>query len=301
MLSNLKSTKDTLVRRQLELLNLEMELNSVRALVKSGLGPLSSEEIEKLDRLASHLHKKGLRMQVPSAHDSNLSPSAETTNKDEDLLSSIRPSVFAGGAYRIPSFGFLSIPLMIKAGVFLASPPPQKTEDDYLRALMMPGAANVITSFNWTSKNKSRMLKATYLSVALGLKFRPGLVDTSAADADSAAINTDRDATLVTHSLGIGGAVQFGNKLLFYMQWVRAWHNLTSESENHFEEVFNRPHTGIDYFLLGWQFSVGSLGGQQSYMYLEWRRLRHATDFDPTGRFGDSRFVTFGFRNEIGL
>jgi hypothetical protein len=275
----------------------------VRATEKILIDLRTNFSLEDRESIKQHFARYG---EVPPAINNQddkgfiTTPFLQASEEDGDFFSSLKPGTFVGAIETVrlskarvdPDSAGFPWKMDIKAGLVFAGALDVSDTLDFKRALLYPGTMNVLVAANVRPPFlNGRFAKVSLPNVTTGLKFVPGLRDTS--------------ATIVQISLACGAAVQIKSSIMAYGQVIWSRHDLTSESEASFGAAFpsavdseGRVYSSVTQYFLGLQFSVGEKEAQGRYFYLEWRKL------DPGCRLGapgGNKFLTFGFRNEITL
>ena len=224
-----------------------------------------------------------------------VSPEVDITEKSDNFLTGLEPGVFMGTNGEklwMNKNKKLSYGLGGRFGAMVGSAFAPKDSTEYLEALLSPGSFNALAAGDFRLAFEN-FAKLSLPNVTIGLRRRPGLSDSSKVH------------DMLT--IAVGGAAQIKNTLMVYAQWIWTKHDITSESGDDFQAVFggtdsldNKNHVLPESIqgLFGVQFSLGKQAGKGMYVYIEWRGLRKKDQFEG---FGDNKFLTIGFRNEIAL
>ena len=211
-----------------------------------------------------------------------LVPAFEFSDSDKNILSQLRPGVSLG----VPRD--LGRNLRLLGTLRLAAPVAADSASDYAEVLVSPGTFNINVAIDYRLAFFGRRLGSLRLIPFGVVKLRPGLADST---------SDGSDVVFVQHGLGVAAVFQYADALLLSAHHVWGWHNLTTASEQHFASRFpSRSITDVRYWNVGAQINTGRIGGQMTSFYLEWRKL---VDEDGFAGFGDTKTLSFGFRNKI--
>lgn len=191
-------------------------------------------------------------------------------------VSNLTPEVFLGWTEKFDVGKKLSVNFNVGPSVSSIKNNPDTS--DYYRTIMLPGNASVslITYLHWEPKNFGAALL-----IGGGIKILSSFKDSSSS------IQQDNV------KLGIGLQYKKNISIIAYYTW--GWHNLTSESERTYKELFKQSSTSIQYFTISIQTLIPSFN---LYLNMTWKSLMGNTVLPG---LDNKKIITVGLRKDIDL
>jgi hypothetical protein len=108
---------------------------------------------------------------------------------------------------------------------------------------------------------------------------------------------TSGEKSITQNNVRLGGGVEFLKLLMLSAEHVWAWHNITNESEENFEALFQRDRTNIRYLTVNIE---GYSEAMELFMFFSWRKFLTPAQFSPEFR-SDTKVVSIGVRKDLDL
>lgn len=180
---------------------------------------------------------------------------------------------------------------MIEVGPYTSTQLDASKADSYLPGLMMQGNFGVIANHYFVLNFGDHKI---YLSpVNLGLKVLPGF--------------TESAKTVIQTNIRTSFTYQYLDFIAVTAQFTDAWHNITSDSQSSYEQIFNTSNTNIKYMMVTIQTKVGDIAGSKTtadaslptYLVIQWRNF--LTEGNTYSGLANRKFLTFGFKVGLNL
>jgi hypothetical protein len=158
-----------------------------------------------------------------------------------------------------------------------------KDSTNMIPGLMLPGIAGLrINNFIEFPAGDDNG-KIVWYPINLGLKLMTNYLDSS--------------QVLVQSNIRTGIGYSLENYFQFGISYTYGWHNITSESESHFKNIFKRNKTNISYLTVVLETYLKKEVESPTLLFFEWRGLLNKDDF----RLPNSKILTIGFRKQFSL
>lgn len=199
----------------------------------------------------------------------------------------LTPEIFYGWHEKFQLSGKFSF--QVKTGPYLASQISIKDNKSYLPAIMLPGNGGVVANsyLVYTWENESKIFLSP---IALGIKFLPGFLDTN--------------ETIIQHNFRNALGFQLKDLLILSIQYTQGWHNLTSQSSENFEKIFEiSKGEKAKYLNITLQtkiFDKDTAGAKSKmdgwYLFASWRNFLNNEDF---GHLPNEKIISLGLRKSF--
>jgi hypothetical protein len=150
-----------------------------------------------------------------------------------------------------------------------------KDSTSFVPALMLPGVAGV--RINQVFRFKVKKVEFALMPANFGIKVMSNFSDSSSA--------------IFQHNIRSAFGFKFDDLFIIGIQHTWGWHNLTSQSEEIYQEIFKRNSTDISYFVITLQSQIPKK--ENSYFFAEWRGV---TDVHRFKDYQNTKIISFGVR-----
>jgi len=195
-------------------------------------------------------------------------------------IKNLAPEVFLGwrekfevGSGKVNSIG-------LRVGADVSSTGKNKEVTDFARSLMLPGNGgfNGVLTFLHEGNGYQQPGLNLYANLALGVKVLSGLKDST--------------ANISQHNFRLSGGFQFKNLFSLTVQHTWGRHNLTTESEKAFKNIFNQKSTKISYISINLQSQLS----EGINIFATYRILSGKSNLPD---LDNNKIITIGLRKDI--
>jgi len=198
-------------------------------------------------------------------------------------VSNLTPEIFYGWNKIFPINSKNKKVFQFKVGPYVSSQISVKDSSAFLPALMMQGNGGILFNTYFVLGDKSKFIISP---VCLGIKFLSGFSDSS--------------ITLIQHNLRFATGYQYQDLVALTIQYSIGWHNLTSQSEENYKNIFETNDLKSAHYLnITLQTKISNQkasSGNAWYLFATWRAFLNKADFN---NLPNQKILSLGIRKTL--